>query len=112
MTLLDLNRLAESLTAQQFEQLLRLRLRRAFAAAQSGPGIIMLVASSTYGKANELGECLWHIGHHSDQTKCEILDDGVIEHNRRKTFERSSKLMLIEATPEVEIAPLDDNIPF
>ena len=123
MTILDLNRLAESLTAPQFEQLLRLRLKAAFATTQSGPGIVMLVASSIYGKANELGECLWHIGHHGDQTKGELLDDCIIEHNRRVAFTASNKLLLIEGTSsEVEILPADapsaadapspDNIPF
>ena len=112
MTLLDLNRLAEALTAPQFEQLLRLRLQRAFSNTAAGPGIIMLVASPEYNKPKELKNAEWVIGHHGDQTKSEILDDAIVEHNRRLAFVASSKLNLIEASPEVELAPLDDNIPF
>lgn len=111
MTLLDLNRLAESLTAPQFEQLLRLRLAGAIKQLPRGHSI-MLFAGGTYSGDQALHSCNWKIGDLSkDTTSGEILDDCVAEHLRRIAFNNSNKLLLIEASPEVEILPLDDNIP-
>lgn len=127
MTTYDLKTLSESLTPTEFETLLRLRLKAAFANLQTGPGLIMLVVGTEYGKPKEMGLVHWHIGHQGDQTKGEILSDCVIEHNRRQGFTASCKLNLLSGPTEYEVVSLaaegdepavsiatalDDEIPF
>jgi hypothetical protein len=112
MTTLDLLRLSESLTAPQFEQLLRLRLATAIKQLPRGHSI-MLFAGGTYSGEMALHHCDWKIGDLSkDQTSGEILDDCVVEHLRRLNFNKTNKLNLIEGTSsDVEILPLNDEIP-
>lgn len=112
MTTLDLQRLSESLTAPQFETLLRFRLDRAIRQLPRGHSI-MLFANGNYTGPMILKGCDWKIGDLSkDTTSGEILDDCVAEHLRRIAFNKGNKLNLIEGTPSiVEILPLNDEIP-
>jgi hypothetical protein len=97
---LTIAELSSTLSSEEFELLVRHRLQAAFRTVAPNTSMIMLLAVTTYGNANELKEATWKIGT-SAQTSGEILSECVDEHNRRLNFEKTCTLRLIEASPTI-----------
>lgn len=94
--------LAEALSPQEFELLVRAYVRSRMAKLLPKDATIILFCNAEYNKA-ELKSTIWQVGAYSEtQTKGEILDSTVEEQLRRRSFETNNTLLLIEAQVEPE----------
>ena len=99
---LNVVELAEILTPNEFERLLRIRLQMAFnRLGVSSPNII-LIANKPPREAPDKLTATWQVGHYGKaETRGEILDAVVWEHLRRSEFEENCVLhKQIEGTVE------------
>jgi hypothetical protein len=99
---LDLIALAETLTPEEFERLLRIRLQMAFNRLDQYSPSIVLIATKPPRQAPHDISATWKVGHYGKaETRGEILDAVVEEHLRRSTFEETCLLhKQIEGTVE------------
>lgn len=106
-TLMSPTALANSLTPQYFELLVRAYVQRQMNKMSPKNNGIFLFVHTDYG-TTEIKKCQWVLGSSSEtQTKGEILADCVAEHNRRMNF--NSTLMLIEGTAEPNTLDTNDS---
>lgn len=115
---LDLDAMARTLSAEQFELLLRARVQIEFDRLSPETREISFNIWCDYGESRRIKAATWRVGSYDTNTKGEILADCIQEHNRRLSFEESCTLRLLEtpveavseATPAASSA--DDDVPF
>jgi hypothetical protein len=93
---IDHEKLAETLSPEQFELLLRSYIEKQISRLTNNQSLIMLVVHTGYGSDLNINEAHWQVGLSSTQTTGEILEACITECNRRSDFAKSCTLRLIQ----------------